>query len=209
MCWTIILLVILENFRDDRNRLVKEIMQDYLKALSNGEQGSQLSVSPLARVDVQLPAALSLKQEDEATKKAFDKNWTANLPWIERVLSDAVDFARSNEPRAPEHIERVLHAERWKLKTEHESKDLSINFAQAWQSLKNRGWTAEVLTTGKNAGKTKYQYEDKQVSLDSYLHVAVWHSFYLIILGLSQYWTYETVLKAAQHVHKDLAPISR
>lgn len=101
---------------------------------------------------------------EEDLKNAFDRVVKANSSWLSLVIHDAVAYAKQNQPRADDVIERVLDPEQWKLKPKKEA-DAAASFAQAWQSLKNRGWKAETPSTGDNAGKTRYEFEGKSVSI--------------------------------------------
>lgn len=99
---------------------------------------------------------------DELAKKAFFKLWSNSGQWTKRALNDAVDYARRHEPRENQAIDKVLRPDKWKNEQKHTG-DLATNFAKAWQSLKNRGWKAQVITSGEGAGKTRYEYDGEQV----------------------------------------------
>lgn len=113
----------------------------------------------LAQAEVALPP----EQEAKIASESFQEVWRDNATWIGRALEDACAYARSNQARDADVADRVLRPETWKPKVDTNAA-ISTSFAQTWQSLKNRGWKATVLTEGDKAGKTKYEFEDKHVS---------------------------------------------
>ena len=111
----------------------------------------------------QVPAReLSVEQEAAIVTDAFDEAWKENKLWLRHVLSDAVAFAQTHAPRDSDTIEMALRPETW-LSTDDAAAALSSNFAQTWQSLKNRGWQATLVTEGEQTGKTLYAFDGKQV----------------------------------------------
>ena len=108
------------------------------------------------------PKALTSEQEAAITNDAFQELWRENRSWMKYALRDALEFAQATQPRDSDTIDKVLHPETYKSKEETGSA-MASGFAQTWQSLKNRGWKATLLTDGDKAGKTKYEYENKQV----------------------------------------------
>jgi hypothetical protein len=155
MRWAVALLALLESVDDH----VKKAMQQDKKKDEVKNRGSEGGVLADAR-----PAqAVEALDKVSLTKTFFRKTWASNINWSAQTLKDAVAFASKAEPRGKETIETVLHLVEPKAQTGQPKDNIAAGFAKAWKSLKNRGWKAEVLSSGDQAGKTRYEYEGKQV----------------------------------------------
>lgn len=157
MRFSICFVAILELAEEDASVALKRLTQQ-LEEKRKLEEGSN---DPKGGVLASLNAMERAIDKSGQLKKSFDKVWANCRAWATRTLDDAISFARNNEARDPDVIERALRPERWKSQ---QAGGIKANFAQqAWPSLKNRGWTAAVLSTGDQRGMTKYEYEGDQV----------------------------------------------
>lgn len=172
MALSLCLVAVLETYEEEVQRFEKSLEKKSEASQAEKPGTVDASATPAAtetagtEVDVSgIEKAQSNKRtaSGEDMKQVFDKIINSNSAWLSRVVDDAVAYAQNAQPRADEVIERVLNPERWKLRPKKDI-DAAASFAQAWQSLKNRGWKAETPTTGDNAGKTRYEYEGKHVS---------------------------------------------
>jgi hypothetical protein len=173
IAFSLCLVAVLETYDEELLRIEKSLEKksDASQAEKPGS-GVNSGATPAATetAGTEVDATVSEKAQskkrtvsDEDMKQVFDKIIQSNSAWLSRVIDDAVVYAQNAQPRADDVIERVLNPERWKLRPKKEA-DAASSFAQAWQSLKNRGWKAETPTTGENAGKTRYEFEGKHVS---------------------------------------------
>jgi hypothetical protein len=171
MSLSLCLVAVLETYEEEILRFEKSLEKK--TEASQGEKagsGVGSSATPEANetagteVDAAVTEKAQPKASEEDMKRVFDKIIQSNSAWLTRVVDDAVVYAQNAQPRADDVIERVLNPERWKLRPKKEA-DAASSFAQAWQSLKNRGWKAETPTTGENAGKTRYEFEGKHVRI--------------------------------------------
>jgi hypothetical protein len=181
MYFSIVLITLLEIAQDDVNHTIKRRSKEESEKASQ-EDGGVLASSTLPSLDV---AAL----EKELSLQIFEKLWSANRSWAKKALDDAVSYARTNEPRDQKTILRVLNPDAWKVKSEQES-NANEHFAKAWQSLKNRGWKAQIITSGEQSGKTRYEFDGVQVRLDdasslSYLILLTLHLIMCTSFGLT------------------------
>ncbi|GKZ01523.1 hypothetical protein MPSEU_001102900 [Mayamaea pseudoterrestris] len=172
MMWSVIFMTFLESVAEviaKRRKREMEPPKDAFK--DDAGNGGMLARTALIK--------LTADQEIRIAKDAFEELWKENKNWINKALCDAVAFAQANQPRDSDSIEQTLRPETFKSKAETDSA-IASSFAQTWQSLKNRGWKATLLTEGDKAGKTKYEFDDKQ------------------------YWTQQSVMQAASKLHPDL-----
>jgi hypothetical protein len=153
----------------------EEEVQKREKALEKRAEASEKAIGNHGGVDsngAALPKTLDNEHEKRSLKstlsaddliKVFAEVVKANASWLSLVIEDAVEFARCNQPRSDDVVLRVPDPEKWKAKPKQA--DAASSFAQAWQSLKNRGWKADTPTAGDNAGKTRYEFEGKHVRI--------------------------------------------
>lgn len=154
MGWAIVLLTLLESVDDHANRTARRELEAAEKAeVPDGAEGGILAATRKPETT----------NQEELRQKAFEKLWGLNAKWAEQALRDAVAFAKESEPRDRETIKIALHPETSSKRQDKSDGNIAAGFAQAWQSLKNRGWKAEVMSTGIQLGKTRYEYEGKQV----------------------------------------------
>lgn len=152
MMWSIVFVILHDTVEDVISRRRKREMEGGKK--DEGADGGML---------VKSEVVLSAEQEAQIVSESFQEVWRDNASWIRKPLEDACSYARSKQARDIDIIDRTLRPETWKPRAETDSA-VTTSFAQTWQSLKNRGWKATLLTEGDKAGKTKYEYEDKHVS---------------------------------------------
>lgn len=150
MRFSICFLILLEAVDEIASVYEKRVLQQAAEFNNQGVDGGVLASAANGGID-----------KMEYVRKEFRKLWSQNASWVARALGDAVDFAKSHEPRDRDLIEKALRPEKWKAA--NEKGNAAAIFAKAWQSLKNRGWKAEVQTAGSHMGKTKYEYQGKQV----------------------------------------------
>jgi hypothetical protein len=161
MMWTAVLTTFRENVAEAIARRRKREMEP--KDSAKGDAGSGGVLSEFA------PKVLTSDQEFKIANDAFQELWKENKTWMRKALHDALAFAQSNRPRDHDTIESTLRPGTFICKSDDSA--IGSSFAQAWQSLKNRGWKATLLTEGDKAGKTKYEYGDQQVSCAGHLSV--------------------------------------
>ena len=147
--------------------LLREAVADAIakrrkRELETPKDGQKSEVEDGGVLAAPAPRALTPGQETVIANDAFQELWRDNRSWMKHALEDALAFARVTQPRDSDTIDKVLRPETYKSKEETDSA-MASSFAQTWQSLKNRGWKATLLLDGDKAGKTKYEYENKQV----------------------------------------------
>lgn len=156
MSWSLILTSLVEVAKDEAQGVKKKEGRSLTQ--KNDENGGVLA-SKLNQLDDEAPSEVS----EEELQKAFNHIWKSVSSWMGQVVRDAVTYASSSEPRNSASIARILRRESPSQVSLH---DINAKFARSvWPSLKTRGWTATVETEGNSAGKTKYVYSAKEVSL--------------------------------------------
>jgi hypothetical protein len=154
MQWSSLFVVLREIVADVISRRQKQSM-----ASKSVKEDALAEGGVLANTERRL---LSPEEESAVARDAFNEVWAEHKSWLTQPLNDAISFARSNQPRDSDTIEKVLRPETWNSKADTDSA-IATSYAQTWQSLKNRGWKATVLAEGDKSGKTKYEYQGKQV----------------------------------------------
>lgn len=160
MCWSILLISLCETAKEDavQGKKRAERAAEKKREAAGGASPDQSLGGVLASTNTSTEA-----DRQDSEQKCFDKLWFANAAWATPVLKDALTFAASTEPRSEEVLSSVI--DRFFDSGATTNDDLSAKFARhVWPSLKSRGWKAEVLNNGPDAGKTVYKYDSKQVS---------------------------------------------
>lgn len=155
MMWSIVFIVLHETVFD-------AIAKRRKRELEPPKDGPKPDTADGGVLAAHAPKTLTPDQETAIAHEVFQEVWKDNRKWMRKALGDALAFAQSTQPRDSDTIDRVLRPETYKSKDDT-STAIASNFAQTWQSLKNRGWKATLLLDGEKAGKTKYEYENKQV----------------------------------------------
>ncbi|CAB9496158.1 CHD3-type chromatin-remodeling factor PICKLE [Seminavis robusta] len=157
MCWSILLTALCEIADEDAAHIKRRAVRAAEKKRDAPDGSSEQALGGVLAASKGDSA--SDPNNEESVQKCFDKLWIANASWAVIVLKDALAFAASTEPRSDEVLSRTVQTTEAPAKKD----DISAKFAQSvWPSLKSRGWKAEILTDGANAGKTQYKYDGKQ-----------------------------------------------
>jgi hypothetical protein len=160
MCWSILLISLCETAKEDAVQVKKRT-----ERAAEKKREAEGDASPDQFLGGVLASTNNSSNADrqDSEQKCFDKLWFANAAWATPVLKDALTFAASTEPRSEEVLSSVI--DRCFDSCAPTKDDLSSKFAlHVWPSLKSRGWKAEVLADGPDAGKTVYKYDSKEVS---------------------------------------------
>jgi len=152
------LMAVLETVDEDVKDMLKKLRQEAADNKGTDEQRTDGGVLAQPASSEEL-----LKRKPELIKAAFKKLWNSNVSWAKLALEDGVAFARTHEPRDQDVIEKALRPSQWRPKQD-DSAEIEKQFSVAWQSLQNRGWKSQPQNSGPNNGKTRYEYEGKQVS---------------------------------------------
>jgi len=157
MTFSVSLLALIESAEDDAMGTIKRLKQQIAEAKQSAEKTDSDGgvLASLSSVD-------QFEGSAEQLAKSFSRLWENYRVWASRALADAVSFARGHEPREADSVEKALHPDEWKSRQNPDG--LAAKFNEAWPSLKNRGWKADVQDSGDQSGKTRYEYEGKQVS---------------------------------------------
>lgn len=156
MMWSIAFTVFCEHVADSIARGRKRMSET-----KDGDEDGTGQGGVLAKVT---DNTLTQEQESKLNCEVFSKIWEENNGWLRHALQDALEYARSNQPRSSDA--RIAKSSKPKQDVDDA---IASNFAQTWQSLKNRGWKATALTDGGKAGKIKYEYQNKLVSIGALL----------------------------------------
>jgi hypothetical protein len=157
------LTTLLESADDDvgaakkRDARTAEKVQEESTEVSKPGNGGVLAVDRSSEV--------TIEDADKLKQKAFEKHWRDTSNWMGHVLSDAIAFASDHAPREKEQLDRILRKTNGSSHHLQQSKIASMFATSVWPSLKSRGWNAELITEGDTAGKTRYSYLGKEVSL--------------------------------------------
>lgn len=163
MCWSLLLVSLCEVAEDDAAQSKK-------RAARAAEKKRDIEDDPMEGGVLAAPKDTESSEDAKVlVQKCFDKLWLANASWAASVIKDALQFARNSQPRSDEVLSRVLrHAAG--VSAPMKQDEITTKFVQTvWPSLKNRGWKAQQVLEGANAGKTQYSFEGKQVGLGSVL----------------------------------------
>jgi hypothetical protein len=196
MCWSVIFVVIRQTVDDEYDALVKK---DQLAADRASAISAETSQGGLLAVPANTSSCADSVGIDPivAKEKIFVALMRSLAPWIERAVDDATNYAKNNEPRK----EEVLN----KLQTLSVPTDATSMFAtNLWPSLKSRGWKANLITEGDRTGETRYSFKDKEVRSV--------HAFVTVIFQFSnfmapQFSSSDAVLSAAKLLHPELSKI--
>jgi len=159
MCFSICFLAILELTDEEVAGMLRRQRQAAADKKASDDQRTEGGVLAQPGSSAESP------NEPELRKKAFEKVLSSNAGWLKKTFEDAVAYAKSHDPRENEVIERALYPEKWEPKPEM-SPETAKSLAPVVQSLQNRGWKEKTESSGPNAGKTRYEFDGKQVSFD-------------------------------------------
>jgi hypothetical protein len=162
MCWTIVLMTLLEAATDDSEASEKREAKAADKAREESvEPGKPIEGGVLA-VDRSFETVSDVKK---LVQTAFEKLWRESSNWMQDVLTDATDFASHSIPREQELLDKIHHTGSKSAQPLIKPPDNANMFATSvWPSLKSRGWVAELITDGDSAGKTRYVFQRKEVT---------------------------------------------
>ena len=128
MSWSLLLLAICESAKDDAAGFKKRAERVAEKKREEGD-----SSAPGVTEDVE-----EFQNTEKLQENAFRKLWNANKRWVHLALVDAVDYAKSNNPR-PQGVLK---------KSEQEDEIANIFYSRLWPALKGRGWKEDVSGYG-------------------------------------------------------------
>lgn len=157
MSWSLVLTAAMEAATSEVEGAKKREERAAQKTM---EQSGDSLTAKVPRENESKGNAIRMSEEKE---KAFLRLWKTISGWSKNVLHDAVAFAKGHEPRDHETIERLKGVAR---KSEDSETDVvASKFAESvWPSLKSRGWNAKFVAEGDAAGRTRYVYNEKEVS---------------------------------------------
>jgi hypothetical protein len=164
MCWSILLVALCEVAEEDAAQTKRRAE----RAAEKKRDADEDDVNPPSLGGVlAVPIDAMLSDGDTAAliQKCFDKLWMASASWATPVMQDALEFAKSCQPRSEEVLSQALqNAAGPKSPMKHD--EITTKFVQTiWPSLKSRGWKAQVLMEGPSAGSTQYSYNETKVGL--------------------------------------------
>lgn len=173
MCWAIVFFTVLDVTNADAlmsKRTKQRHAEKEEKQQNENDKpvdGGVLAVASLPVADNEKPEKARLdegEEDNELKKNMFEKTWNANSSWIGSAVEDAVEFAKQNEPRSSQALDK-FHLSPGDGTSNRAVFDIGVSFNESvWPSLKGRGWKAEEVDNGALAVKTRYSFEGKNVS---------------------------------------------
>ena len=154
MCWSFIFTVIKESVEEDAEALRKK---EESTAEKNRIAGSISTDGGI--LGVQSGSTSNIGDQKSIKNILFRKLVDSILPWFTKVFEDALMYTRDNVPRDDTTIEKAKN-----VKKEETVDVTSIFSTNIWPSLKNRGWKVSFVSEGLLAGKSIYNYKEKEVS---------------------------------------------